>query len=557
MKAMRTATLTGLLSTALMSTAVMSTALTTTACGTAEEAPAAPGYRQLHANYFSASGGCAQSSCHSGSKGISGLSFSSAEGSYQQLVGVTATNAAAAAAGMARVTANKPEASLLYLKLLESSTTLGAKHFGQSMPIGGEGRAGLATLDAVRRWIEAGAPMEGGDFTADVIDDSAHGTTWVKCSATDAAGLKTCLGAEPDPKKFIRLYTPPITVPAGAEVTVCSYLDYKAPTDLLLRAALAKQMIGGHHAAVFVANSPVADHVPHVCGNEEMGNYRFVAATLGSGGMAPGMPDGIALKIAKGEQVVIQSHYHNTGAKPRVVMDAIDIQLLDSPDPAKVKIADPFAVLASNFTIPKGEGKFTAEKVCKLDRDMSIYMMLGHAHENAVDFTYEHKAAGADAYQLLYKSTDGKALRNSPDVKTFSAGLAWKKGDQVRLRCVWQQTDHAITWPEEMCVALMYYTDGQGFLTCDDADESPKGGGTAKGCVPAGNPGNELGIGKACTAGGSECTDNKQATLCIGIFEPSQNYCTFIGCTKDADCGAGAHCSIDPKGSACQPDLCN
>lgn len=538
-------------------TIAIAVALTVAACGTAEEAPpSVPGYRQLHAKYFGSAGGCAQSSCHSGSKGISGLSFSNAEASYNQLVGITATNAEAAKLGMARVTAKKPDESLLYLKLKESSATLGAKHFGQSMPIGGEGRAGLETLGAVRRWIEAGAPLEGGDFTADIIDDSAAGTTWVKCAATDETGMKTCLGPEPDPKNFIRLYTPPINVPAHAEVTVCSYLDYKAPTDLLLRAALAKQMIGGHHAAVFVANNPVNDHVPHVCGNEEMGNYRFVAATLGSGGMAPGMPEGIALKIAKGEQVVIQSHYHNTSAKPRLVMDAVDIELLVSPDPAKLKIADPFAVLASNFKIPKGVGNFTAEKVCKLDRDMAIYMMLGHAHENAVDFTYERKPMGSETYELLYKSTDGKALRNSPDVKTFSTGLTWKKGDQVRLRCTWQQTDHDITWPEEMCVALMYYTDGQGFLTCDDGDETPKGGGTAKGCVPAGNPGNELGIGKTCTATGGECTDNKQATLCIGMFEPSQNYCTFIGCTKDAECGSGAHCSIDPKGSACQPDIC-
>lgn len=527
-------------------------------CGAEDTAPAAvPGYRQLHAKYFSKLGGCAQGSCHSGSKGISGLSFSDVEASYKQLVGVAATNDQAAKDGVARVTAKKADASLLYLKLAQTNAALGSKHYGQRMPLGGEGSPGPQTLAAIKRWIDAGAPLEGADFTADVVDTSAQDTTWVKCAATDEAGLRKCLAPEPSPKDFVRVYTPPITVPAQSEVTVCSYLDYIAPTDILLSAAHAKQMVGGHHSAVFVANAPVADHTPHVCGNAEMGNYRFVAATLGSGGLAPGMPSGVALKISKGQQIVIQSHYHNTSGSPRVVMDAVDIQLVVSPDPTKLKIADPFAVLASNFKIPKGFGTYTAEKVCTLDRDMSIYMMLGHAHENAVNFTYERLPVGASQYEEMYRSTDGKALRNSPDIKIFDPGQSWKKGDKLRLRCTWQQTDHDITWPEEMCVALMYYTDGQGFLTCDDNDESPKGGGTAQGCAPPNNPGNELGVGKTCTASGGECAGNNKSTLCIGMFDPTQNYCTFIGCTKDADCGSSAHCAIDPKGSACQPSVCS
>ena len=58
------------------------------------------------------------------------------------------------------------------------------------------------------------------------------------------------------------------------------------------------------------------------------------------------------------------------------------------------------------------------------------------------------------------------------------------------------------------------------------------------------------------TKEGGECNDNLQSTLCLGLFDASQNYCSFIGCDKDADCGKNAKCQKDPKGAACQPDVC-
>lgn len=515
-----------------------------------------PGYRQLHAKYFSTAGGCASSSCHGGDKGIASLSFQDVDKSYKMLVGTTPTNDDAASAGLMRVKAGKPDESLVYLKLSASAADLLTKHYGATMPIGGEGSPGPKTLTAIKKWIEGGAPMEGDDVEVDTADLSAANTQWTTCAASDPSGLKACLMPELDPKKYIRVYTPPITVAPQSEITVCSYLDYIASDDILLRATIAKQMTGGHHAAVFVAAAPQANHTPHECTNAEMSNFRFVAAAGGSGSASTGLPDGVALKIQKGQQVVIQSHYHNTSGKPRVVMDAVDIELVNVTDPTKLKIADPFALISSNFTIPKGLGTFTSEKVCTLDRDMSIYMLLGHTHENGVLYTYERIPATTSTAELLYKATDGKLLRNTPETKMYATPLQWKKGDKLRMRCTWQQTDHPMTWPEEMCVGLVYYTDGAGFLTCDDGDETPKGGGAVVGCLPTDHKGNDIGVGKACTAAGNECADNLQATLCIAQFDATQNYCTFIGCDSDALCGKGAHCSKDPKGSACQPDDC-
>ena len=534
-----------------------------TGCATETKAPTptakvsdAPGYRQLHAKYFSKLGGCAASSCHGGTKGISGLSFANADASYKQLLGVTPINSEAAKAGLLRVKAGKPSESLLFLKLTASPAVLSAKHYGAAMPIGGEGAPGVKSREAIQKWIEAGAPLEGADFTADIAESEDAKALWIPCAAKDESGLRACLGPAPDAKKFLRIYSPPITVPADSEVTVCSYLDVALTQDVVLQATRGKQMAGGHHAAVFVAVAPQSNHAPHVCSSAEMSNLRFVAGAGGQGGQDTVMPLGIALKIAKNQQIVLQSHYHNTTAVERVVMDAVDIEFI-APG-ATPKVADPFAMISSDFVIPKGTGTFMSEKVCTLDRDMSVYMLLGHTHENGVLFTYEHLPAVTGAPNLLYQATDGKLLRNTPEIKQYSDPLPWKKGDKLRVRCTWQQTDHDMGWPEEMCVGLVYYTDGAGFLACDSGDLTPQvlGGGGEKGCAPVDNKGNELGVGKACTKEGDECSDNLTSTLCLGIFDASQNYCSFTGCDKDADCGKGAHCSKDPKGSACQPDVC-
>ena len=82
-------------------------------------------------------------------------------------------------------------------------------------------------------------------------------------------------------------------------------------------------MIGGHHLGMFVAISPKADPTPHPCTDDDMANIRFIAA--GGGGLDTIMPTGVALRIAKGQQIILQSHYHNTSDEPRRACVALSV----------------------------------------------------------------------------------------------------------------------------------------------------------------------------------------------------------------------------------------
>jgi hypothetical protein len=78
------------------------------------------------------------------------------------------------------------------------------------------------------------------------------------------------------------------------------------------------------------------------------------------------------------------------------------------------------------------------------------------------------------------------------------------------------------------------------------------------GCGDQGDPGNELGVGKYCTKGGSECS-GLQASNCSVNFQDGPALCSK-SCSTTADCGTGATCvdsvvfGITVKG--CSPNAC-
>ena len=95
---------------------------------------------------------CATPSCHGAGAASAGLDLSDGA-AYSNLVGVPAANEAARAAGLLRVAPGDPDHSYLLLKL---EGKLGPDE-GVQMPLVG-GPLPASAIDAIRRWIAAGAP---------------------------------------------------------------------------------------------------------------------------------------------------------------------------------------------------------------------------------------------------------------------------------------------------------------------------------------------------------------------------------------------------------------
>ena len=512
--------------------------------------PEVPGFRAIHDTILVP--GCGASACHGGEQGVAGFRVGDAESALADLIGVAPVNAKAADEGLVRVAPGDPENSFLWRKLNDSPEELFASSWGAPMPLAATEVPGPDALAAIQAWIQGGAPLEGAEVTPDwVVPDIG---AYVSCDATDEEGMQACFAPGPEGSK--RVYTKPMIIPGASEELICAPVPAALAEELLVTAASGQQMVGGHHAAVYVRDV-VKDEEPHPCTSQDMLELRFVVGAGGAGGVSLALPEGMALRVAPGQQLVIQSHYINTSPEPRTVMDAVDLHLVDPAE--SPEIADAFAVLADDIDIPPFAVAHEAVKECVIDREMDIHLLLGHTHDFGVLFQMEHVPAEGPA-EVLYWATDGALLRDDPEVTIYEEPLQLVPGDKLRVTCQWTNTTaEPLGWPAEMCVGFMYYTPAEGFLICDDSGPSPEilgGGGDALGCVPEDQAGNELGVGKHCTASGTECQGNGAAGFCLAAFDAASNFCSLIGCSTDDECGEGATCVIESLGSACVPDFC-
>lgn len=509
-----------------------------------------PGYVQLHDAYLASS--CGAGACHGGDQGLVGLSFDDPEVAYARLIDGAPKMGAAAAAGLSLVTPGDTETSYLFHKLTRTNDDLMADDLGARMPLS-LSAASDEVIAAVRSWIEAGAPYDGADISfSQVGNDLDEDNQYVSCDATDEAGMQSCF-EPPDPSaEWMRMYTPPLTIPAGSERLWCSYIE--APEDdIRLRAATGKQMEGGHHIAIFVGLAGMPDERMIDCTDISMGSLRFVTGAGGTGGKDLQMPEGVALTIKKGETIVIQSHYINASPEDRVVMDAIDLELTtleESPINA-----DPFSVMDSTFSVPAGAENFEVVTECGVPEPISLHMALGHTHDYGNLFSMDVVRDGVA--EQIYYATDGPKLRDDPEILFFDEPIELVPGDTIRVTCGWTNTtEHDLGWPEEMCVGLVYYSPGQGFLVCDQGEALPDlddGTSENSGCVPEGAEGNEVGVGQHCTVDAPQCPS---PLMCLAPFNDTANYCSMIFCEDDQQCGEGASCVFDDQGSACVPTSC-
>jgi hypothetical protein len=157
--------------------------------------------------------GCASQVCHGspGAPGGGGLDLR-AEVAYDNLVEV----AAVTVPGIRRVVPGRREASLLYINLAAATTPTAIQAPLRAMPIGLPPLS-IDELDAVRRWIEAGAPKEGVvKGTAELLD----------ACLPPPKPLEIKPLAPPEPGKGIQIRMPLVQLRAQKEQEVCFAMYY-------------------------------------------------------------------------------------------------------------------------------------------------------------------------------------------------------------------------------------------------------------------------------------------------------------------------------------------
>lgn len=262
--------------------------------GDPSTAPQPSTFARIQAQVFDVS--CSADSCHS-SVGQAGDLVLDADNAWDELMYTTPANPVAAEHGYMRVLPGRPEKSLLLAKL---ANTL-APGEGVAMPYG----AALLsehTVEVIRAWIAAGAPLDG------------------RVPGDDGAPLGSGMGNGeinlPPPEHGVQLRVTAAPIPVGKEETACHYFKLPSAIDLEVSRFEIAVSGGSHHIHLY---RPFQSSLDLPDGSEvcnmavDFDTWELVVATqLRDTDWQ--LPPGVAFHFRAGEQLLMQTHFVNVGS---------------------------------------------------------------------------------------------------------------------------------------------------------------------------------------------------------------------------------------------------
>lgn len=140
-----------------------------------------------------------------------------------------------------------------------------------------------------------------------------------------------------------------------------------------------------HHVLIFLDEQREAQAMDGKDGRPGFGGMRLQRAPMiGSwavGGMPEHLPDGLAIKLPKNSDLVLQSHLHPAGKKERE-QTVLGIHFADHA-PARTLVAiqlPPFFGLTAGLDIPANEADYVLKDHFELPCDVDAVSVGGHAH---------------------------------------------------------------------------------------------------------------------------------------------------------------------------------
>ena len=261
-------------------------------------------------------------------------------------------------------------------------------------------------------------------------------------------------------------------VPAGGDSFQCFYTSVVTDKDIIVGNVVAQQGPGGHHVIVYYVDTVhPAEH--HTCKDSEMVAWHQIAGAANGGEPAVKLPDATGLRVPKGKQIVVQSHYINTTGATEKVNDSIKIQLLEAKDVKEY--LNNWVINDGSFSIPaSGPGKSVT--ACTVTQDLKSVIMLGHMHEHGVHHTLERVDASGKSLEVLYDHAWKPEFASHPPLRTspIDAPLDIPAGTRIQQTCQWDNpTPNPLTFPTEMCAGVIYYYPDNGFIVCDNQPVKP------------------------------------------------------------------------------------
>ena len=434
-------------------------------------------YHDIQHHIFDKS--CVNTACHGAPANAGGLNLAY-ENSYQNLVGQTPKNPAAAAAGMKLVDPNNPDNSFIITKLVGPTE----KELGARMPFGG-GKLHDGKIEALRKWITAGAPRE--EQLAGIGDLAVLRDPEETFEAP----------APPPPGQGYQLHLPKFKIEAGKELEVfyaTQITDENGQTpegDIFVNGFDIFYPTGSHHFILYrvtrlgLRRGLLEKDVGRGIGVNPEDTFRVVNPqdSEGSGHLALldrlpvigsqraettiRFPEGVALRIAGDTVFDMNSHYVNLLGTQTLIGETY-VNLWTLPPEAVKYEAKGLAASNRDINVPPGtkrtvEGQWLVSDAIKLLRlqgyrdvtELNVFQVTSHMHRHGELF----EVFRISTDELLHKSV---AYDNAP-LDPFNPPLKLVVGDGLRFECTHSNFDtdqtirYGVTSEDEMAIMFGFY----------------------------------------------------------------------------------------------------
>lgn len=283
------------------------------------------------------------------------------------------------------------------------------------------------------------------------------------------------------------------------------------------------------------------------------------------------LPEGVAYDVAANQLMHLELHYINTTSETKDITAESEIYPLEG-NVGNLQEASFLLIGDLDISIPPHSSNSTGPIFEPLPSGydaVTFYALTGHTHRFGTNVTVGLATSATSEVTSLYAPKP--FVWDAPEVKYLSPRAKVPTGGGFSFQCDWYNpTNQVVTFGEsaldEMCFFWAYYypkQPGARLLLTGLGKFAGDGGPTLPGpaCANAGDPGNELEVGKYCSKGGHECTN--AASFCLADFTKGAfgDFCSRA-CSADADCGTGATCSKPPVDggaqgqSVCVPTQC-
>ena len=279
-----------------------------------------------------------------------------------------------------------------------------------------------------------------------------------------------------EPEGYTRLTAKTVhAVEPGADVTYCQYIMAPFDRDMDILDVGGYQSGFGHHAVAFSypddgsqelgtsvqcmgtefsVEPPPGSGAPSGNSGANLGGT-FLGGIGGEGGENQNLPEGVAFRLKKGNGVMLNVHYLNTGTTPIDGDAVVDFKFAEV-DPNR-KIAAMFLNLNFGFNLPPAS-RVDSSIDCVAKSDVELLMMANHMHEYGSSVKTEVVRSDTGAVEVLkddpewtYEMQFNVEYRRWPVDQPF----VLRAGDTIRTSCQWNNpTAEALGFPREMCISV-------------------------------------------------------------------------------------------------------